>query len=117
MTFSEFGIEIVEELLHKYDDASSVQKKPSRPLITLPDLVKDLLVSHILPTPAKREPTKKIIFLLHSLSIEANYDGEVLAVYEATTQLLAAAVALAKVVFSIDFQAAISALRYPTTLK
>ncbi|GFT52412.1 uncharacterized protein TNCV_502411 [Trichonephila clavipes] len=39
-----------------------------------------------------------------------NYNGEVSAVYESTTQLLAAGLAPAKVVFFIDSQAAISAL-------
>ncbi|GFS84180.1 hypothetical protein TNCV_2365421 [Trichonephila clavipes] len=38
-----------------------------------------------------------------------NYDGEVPAVYAATTQLLAASIAPAKVVFFINSQAAISA--------
>ncbi|GFV47263.1 reverse transcriptase [Trichonephila clavipes] len=41
---------------------------------------------------------------------ETNYDGEVLAVYEATTQLLAADLTPAKVVVFIDSQAAILAL-------
>ncbi|GFW98887.1 reverse transcriptase [Trichonephila clavipes] len=40
-----------------------------------------------------------------------NYDGEVLAVCEVATQLLSAGLASAKVVFFIDSQAAISALK------
>ncbi|GFY33303.1 uncharacterized protein TNCV_1897571 [Trichonephila clavipes] len=40
-----------------------------------------------------------------------NYDGEVLAVCEAITHLLSAGLAPAKVVFFIDCQAAILALR------
>ena len=61
ITFLEFRIQVVEELLHKYDDAASGQKNVGRPpAIDNPAcLTERHFISHIPPTPAKREPTRQ----------------------------------------------------------
>ncbi|GFU61693.1 hypothetical protein TNCV_4611721 [Trichonephila clavipes] len=60
ITFLEIQIHAVEELLYKYDDASSRRKNPAK-LLTVDKyarLSERDFISHILPTFAKRELTR-----------------------------------------------------------
>ncbi|GFU08631.1 piggyBac transposable element-derived protein 4 [Nephila pilipes] len=57
----EFLVQVVEELLHKYDDAASGQKNLGRPPTRdNPNrLTERHFISHVPPTPAKHEPTRQ----------------------------------------------------------
>ncbi|GFX17919.1 hypothetical protein TNCV_2293671 [Trichonephila clavipes] len=61
ITFFEFQIQAVEELLHKYVDAASGKNNPGRPptVDNTTRHIKRRFTCHISPTPAKDQSTRR----------------------------------------------------------